>query len=128
MAHMIAKIAKQSGEGSSYDGDGNRTVGGDGSAGGSKNKTLSGSTILTNGTPPSTDSQEQEKKRYDPTFSKILDEDRIDSGVWTTDRLYHAWVSGGTTSPMHAARGRSMPRHDERKNGRSGGGRWWHSQ
>lgn len=121
MAHMISKIARAPGQGLSNSGDVSHSAnvklsgvdGSGGGTGGSKQKSLAGTTVVGNGIPL----RDQKEMRFDPTISEILGEDRTDGKSSNQDRVYHAWVSGGMSSPMHDARGRPMQRHDRSRAG-----------
>jgi len=116
MADMISKVASAPGQGASYSHkrSHNANLGGingkDDGTGGPQHRSLARTMILANGNILTSQKQNQ----FDRTVSDTLDEASTNRRYLNGDQLYHAWVSGGTSSPAHNARGRASQRLDER--------------
>lgn len=118
MADMISRVARAPRQGLGYSGNrdcnanyGMRGSNGSGGGiGGSKHKSLAGTTTVANGNTPT----HQKQNQFPSTASGILYEARKKRSHTSRDQLYHAWVSGGTSSPVHDLRGRRMKWLDEK--------------
>jgi len=114
MADMISRVTRAPRQGLAYGGNRDCNAeygisgsnGSGGGIGGSKHKSLAGTTIVANGNTLA----HQKQNQIDCTASRILDEARKKRSHTSTsrDQLYHAWVSGGTSSPVHDLRGKRM--------------------